>query len=184
MQQINLFEVALRYATKAHYGQTRKVNGLPMIQHPVNVSKTLKEAGFSEAVIIAGLLHDTIEDTSVTLEDIKRLFGEEIAKIVAGNTENKSRPWEERKQHTIDWIKIAPIEVKALIVADKLDNLTSIMEGYNVLGEELWKFFKKGKSHQKWYFSGVAANMNYKLNYNQIPNFFFQYDEKVREFFE
>lgn len=181
---MNLLDRARLFATKAHEGQVRKATNTPMISHPIRVAETLKEAGFSDEVIAAGYLHDTVEDTSVTQEDIFKEFGKEVSLIVQGNTENKDHSWEMRKQHTIDWVAKAPLEIKALIVADKLDNLQSLIKDYETLGEELWTNFKRGKEQQAWYFKGVATNMYKGLNLEKAPLFFALYEQKVEEFFE
>ncbi len=76
---------AIEVAKKAHEGQFRKT-GEPYIVHPLAVKKILEEWGMDEDTIIAGILHDTIEDTSLTLEDIKKEFGESVAFLVDGVT--------------------------------------------------------------------------------------------------
>ena len=179
-----MLEKALQYATKAHEGQYRKTKNVPMISHPIRVAAILKEAGFTDDVVAAGYLHDTVEDTPVTIQDIKNEFGEEVARIVAGNTEDKSKSWEERKQHTIDWVKVAPIEIKALIIADKWDNLQSMVEDYATMGDTLWDSFKRGKEKQQWYFSQVAENAIAGLKQEEIPSFFHSYRELVAAFFK
>ena len=77
----------------------------------------------------------------------------------------------------------APLEIKALIVADKLDNLTCLIEDYESFGEELWSHFKRGYDKQKWYFASVAENCTVGLNEEEIPAFFKEYQEKVKAFF-
>ena len=76
---------AVAMATKAHEGQSRKT-GEPYIVHPLAVKKILEEWGMDEDTIIAGILHDTIEDTDITLNDIKKEFGESVAFLVDGVT--------------------------------------------------------------------------------------------------
>lgn len=179
---------ALAYGEEKHEGQTRKTDGTPMFYHPIRVADTLKDAGFDEEVVMAGYLHDTIEDTDATLEEIESLFGKRVSEIVAGNTENKDHSWEERKQHTIDWIAEAPIEVRALIVADKLDNLRSMMEAYQQEGESLFAHFKRGKEEQLWYFKGIADNMRkpadnlFNENHSDFPLYFDTYESLVADF--
>ena len=173
---------ALAYGKEKHEGQTRKTDGTPMFNHPIRVAGILKDAGFDEEVVMAGYLHDTVEDTDATLEEIEGLFGKRVAEIVAGNTENKDHSWEERKQHTIDWIAEAPIEVRALIVADKLDNLRSKMEAYQQEGETLFTHFKRGKEEQLWYFKGVCQNMRKNTTEVELPAFFNEYEELVQTF--
>lgn len=178
-----MLQKALEFATEAHKGQFRKTKAVLMITHPIRVAEILQKAGFPCEVVAAGYLHDTVEDTSVTIGDIEREFGLEVARIVAGNTEDKSKTWEERKQHTIDWVKIAPLHIKALIVADKLDNLHSMYEDFLMMGDKLWKVFKRGKEKQKWYFTKIAENASFGLREEEIPSFFKTYEELVCTFF-
>lgn len=171
-----------RYAEIMHKGQTRKTDGTPMFTHPVRVSKELEAAGFDEDVIMAGLLHDTVEDTTATFEEIEQRFGKRVAELVAGNTENKAHGWEERKQHTIDSLPEATFEIRALIVADKLDNLKSMMKAYQEKGDSLFEHFKRGKAAQLWYFKGVAENMMKNSEHLEPPAFFLEYKRLVEEF--
>jgi (p)ppGpp synthase/HD superfamily hydrolase len=178
-----MLEKALDYATKAHEGQFRKTKKVPMITHPIRVAEILRLAGCADEVVAAGFLHDTVEDTPVSLEDISAEFGTEVARIVAGNTEDKTKTWEERKQHTIDWVKDAPVEIRALIVADKWDNLRSMAEDYAEMGESLWASFKRGRDQQKWYFSEIVKNAFIGLKEEEIPEFFYDYQKLVQSFF-
>lgn len=173
-------------ALKVHSGQYRKGDGSPMVTHVIRVAETLEKYGFPEDVVIAGYLHDSVEDTDLTFEDIEKAFGANVRRIVAGNTEDKEKSWTERKQHTIDWIKVAPLEIRALIVADKLDNLRSMMYDYSIQGEELWKVFKKGRTEQSWYFTSVAEGMYTPaddISVSEFPLYFKEYEELVNSFF-
>ena len=87
-EHLDLIEDAFHYAKRMHEGQMRKT-GDPYIVHPLDVAKTLAEYQTDPTTIIAGLLHDTIEDTDATYEDIKDLFGEEVALITEGVTKLK-----------------------------------------------------------------------------------------------
>lgn len=178
-----MLEKALEFATKAHRNQKRKVFGEPYIVHPIAVSKILKEAGFREEVVISALLHDVVEDTNVTIEEIKANFGEEVTRLVASHTENKKWSWRQRKVHTIETVKNSSLEVKALIAADKLDNLQSVVAGYNIHGENIWSFFSTGFEENAWYYLGVADNLLYGLSQEEIPPFFYRYIEETRAFF-
>ena len=82
-------ERAIEVAKKAHEGQSRKT-GEPYIVHPLAVKKILEEWGMDEDTVIAGILHDTVEDTDLTLEDIKKDFGESVAFLVDGVTKLSS----------------------------------------------------------------------------------------------
>lgn len=132
---------AIKFAVDAHNGQFRKGTNIPYITHLINVMQLLYESNCSEEVIIAGILHDTIEDTSVTIDDIKNLFGDKIASIVGGVSEikfngNEKIPWKNRKQHTIDYLKKeASVEELLVACADKIDNICSIKKDYEQIGD-------------------------------------------------
>ncbi len=177
-------ERAEALAKKVHEGQIRKLSGEPYVVHPISVAHTLKEAGLSDDVVIAGYLHDAVEDTELEFDDIVRDFGVRVAEIVRGNTEDKSKTWIERKQHTVDYIKDAPFEVKALIVADKLDNLRSVMESFDADGDAIWEKFKGDKAKQTWYYRSVAQNAFVGLDDVEVPAFFYTYKKMVEDFFE
>jgi len=149
---------AIEFAVKAHRGQFRKGSHVPYIVHPIGVSKLLIEAGCDEDVVIAGLLHDTLEDTPVTVQEIKLHFGEKIATIVESISEpDKTDTWEHRKTHTIEFLKTTA-HVDSLLVecADKLDNIRAIRQDFARFGDNLWCRFKRGKDKQQWYYRALA----------------------------
>lgn len=148
---------AIEFAAKAHTGQFRKSTNLPYILHPLGVGRILIEYDFSEEVVIAGILHDTIEDTSVTLKDILNVFGRNVKRIVEGASEpNRSDSWVNRKQHTIDYLKTAPGDVLLVACADKLDNIRAIKKDINKIGDVLWDRFNAKKDKQEWYYKSLT----------------------------
>ena len=152
----DMLHEALYFAARAHDGQRRKGTDIPYIVHPYEVAQILMAEGAEEEVIIAGLLHDTVEDTSVTLEDIRQAFGEQVALMVLACSENKEESWEERKQHTIRYVKMhCPYEVMLIVCADKLSNLRSIRDDLEQIGESLWERFHRGRSEQRWYYESL-----------------------------
>lgn len=180
----NIVLNAYFFAEKAHRGMTRKSNtSIPYILHPAEVAKILYDAEFSEEVVAAGFLHDVVEDTPFTIADIENLFGKNIAKLVSANTEDKTKSWEDRKQHTIETIQTQTLEEKSLIIADKLSNLTSFIEEWNKKGESVWNSFKRGREKQAWYFTGVLQGGFKNVPKDQIPLFFYEFEEKVHSFF-
>lgn len=119
---------------------------MPYIAHPVSVGFTLQSAGFDESTVIAGILHDTIEDTGTTAGEIEEKFGREVRLLVESVSENKSLPWEERKSAYLKVVLDAKDErTKAISTADKIQNVHSIL-GYIKAGrEDFWTAFSKGK---------------------------------------
>lgn len=181
--EIGLITKAKAFATKAHEGQVRKSSGYSYISHPMRVAKILANAGFSPTVIAAGFSHDIAEDTTITIEEIRQALGDEVAKLVAFNTEDKEKSWEERKQHTIDHLENATIEEKALVVADKYANLLELVQQHGQKGDAVWAVFKRGKKDQHWYFSNVAKSGMKNVEPDKVPAFFVQYAQLVEDFF-
>jgi (p)ppGpp synthase/HD superfamily hydrolase len=136
--QVDIVNRAIEFAAKAHRHQVRKGTDTPYITHPYAIGLMLTRAGFDPEVVAAGLLHDTVEDTDVTPEDILEEFGERVASIVEGASEpNRGARWEERKEHTIEYLRTAPYEVRAVACADKLHNLTTIADDYILKGRRV-----------------------------------------------
>ena len=99
---------AIDVAMRAHQNQFRKGTAIPYVTHPLAVGIILAKAGCADEVIVAGILHDTVEDTPMTLDNLRDLFGEKVADIVKGASEpDKSLPWEDRKRHTLNFLKTA-----------------------------------------------------------------------------
>ncbi|WP_164214544.1 HD domain-containing protein [Virgibacillus sp. YIM 98842] len=172
------------FAEKAHDGQYRKTSRMPYITHPIRVAERLEKAGCAREVVSAGYLHDVVEDTQYEIEDIHRLFGSQVAELVAAHTEDKSKSWQERKQHTIDTVKHAEKEVKYLIIADKLDNLLSLEKEIKIQGEDVWNHFNAGFEKQKWFHQAIAENMYAGLAQKDIPLYFPEFQEVVKRVFK
>ena len=151
----NQIEEAIEVAAEAHQGQYRKGTRTPYITHPYAVGLILMEAGCSEAVIVAGILHDTVEDTDLTLGFIQEHFGEYVAGIVDGCSENKTLRWRARKTERIEALRRASPEVCTVTCADKLHNLRTIISEYDVIGDAVWERFHGGVEDQAWYYRSV-----------------------------
>ena len=154
---MSIIEEAINFAAKAHDGQNRKSTDIPYISHPFAVGMILQQSKCSDEVIAAGILHDTLEDTSVTSEELSKHFGDKVTKLVKLHPQpDKSLPWKERKQHTINALKSAFIEEIQVITADKLHNLKSIRADIELQGEVVWDRFNRGKRDQHWYYSNIV----------------------------
>ncbi|MEX1029985.1 MAG: HD domain-containing protein [Paenibacillaceae bacterium] len=159
---MRMIEKAIKVAAIAHKNQKRKGTEIPYITHPYAVGMILAQAGCNEEVIVAGILHDTIEDTEIDIHYIAREFGSNVALIVEGCSEpNKELTWEERKKHTILYLKTAHDEVKMVASADKLHNLRCMNEDYRQLGEDLWSRFQCGRIDQEWYYRNLLKSLSF-----------------------
>ncbi len=175
---------AIEYAARAHREHYRKGTNIPYIIHPISVAKILIEYDCSEEIIIAGLLHDTVEDTAVTLDAIRRSFGEKVAGLVEAASEpDKSDNWENRKRHTIEYLNAAPMDVLLLSCADKLDNIRSIKEDYERFGESVWKRFRRAKDAQEWYYGELADLLMSRAEGEPGATMFRQFYYEVQQVF-
>ena len=175
---------AKTFAEHAHKGQRRKNANIPYITHPIRVAERLESIHASDELICAAYLHDVVEDTPFEIEDIEQQFGPRVAHLVAAHTEDKSKSWQERKQHTIDIMKDAEKEVKYLIVADRLDNLLDLEKDLQQLGEQAWDIFNAPYEKQKWYNESIAKNMYVGLAEQDIPPFFEDFEQVIQRVFD
>ncbi len=121
---------AADYAARQHVAQRRKgERGEPYVNHLTEVAALLAEAtdGSDVVLLMGGLLHDTLEDTDATYEDLVERFGPEVAKLVAEVTDDKSLPKEERKRLQIEKTPAKSRRAKLLKLADKTSNLRSLV---------------------------------------------------------
>ncbi|MCA1012492.1 HD domain-containing protein [Halobacillus halophilus] len=179
-----MIEKASRFAAEAHRGQKRKNSNTDYFVHPERVADSLLKAGFRQEIVCAGYLHDVVEDTSYTLQDIEKEFGLDVKALVEAHTEDKSKSWQERKSHTIQSVREGSLELKALIVADKLDNLQSLITDLEVNGDKVWSNFNADYRHQKWYYQSVAEVMEVGLKEKDVPAFFNTYRKLVKQTFD
>jgi len=155
-------EEAICLASKAHAGQFRRASGVPCFAHVAAVAWILERAGFPEDVVIAGLLHDLVEDTESTLDDIRSSFGPFVAELVGHCSEVKTdergheRPWSDRKRDHLAAITDAPVEARAVVLADKLHNLVSIRSDL-AAGRPIWTLFHADRDSVLWYYDAMIA---------------------------
>ncbi len=156
---IELVDRAIAFALRAHDGQQRKTgSGMPFVAHPLAVGMMLQAMGCPETVVAAGLLHDTVEDTDVTLDELRHAFGDEVARLVGYCTEPRGR-WETRKQYLIESLREAPLEAKLVAAADKVHNLHHLEHSLDAIGPEVWERFSRGPAEQAWYYRTVARSI-------------------------
>jgi (p)ppGpp synthase/HD superfamily hydrolase len=148
---MELYEQALNIAVKAHKEQTRKHDGSPYISHPIIVGRILEKAGFSEIVVAAGLVHDVLEDTSVTEDELQQILGAEVVRIVAAVSEEKSLVWEDRKKQYIQRVISSNESVWAVSVADKIHNASCLIAFHKQVGPAAWQVFNRGKEQKVWF---------------------------------
>lgn len=159
----NVLDRAIVFATEAHEGQFRKGTKIPYILHPLEAASIVGTMTTDNEVIAGAVLHDVVEDTDTTIDDVQELFGDRIAYLVYSESENKREnlsaqsTWKVRKQETLDHLKTAPVDVKMITLGDKLSNMRAIHRDYNTIGDELWqRFNQKNKNEHYWYYQSIA----------------------------
>jgi len=187
MEQINqedLVERAIETAVKAHEKQKRKGTRIAYITHPFSVGITLAKAGCSEEILAAGILHDTIEDARIKPSRIREEFGKKVASIVEKCTEpDKRRSWRKRKQHTLNSLKKAGLDVKFVVCADKLHNMETIVRDYRKVGDRVWKRFRRGREDQQWYYTSLVESLRMTKGNPSYEKLYKEFKRKVREIF-
>lgn len=153
-----LVEQAMRVAARYHREHTRKASDVPYIAHPASVAMILLKAGFEdEEILAAALLHDVVEDTDYSMEDLGREFPPKVVEYVAALTERKSesdgskRSWDDRKNEHLAHVKSAPLAARAIVLADKLHNMSSMLFDLEA-GDELWSRFNAPREKVLWYY--------------------------------
>ncbi len=156
-------EKAIIYAAEAHRGTCRKGSGLPYIVHPMEVMMLCSEMTDDSEVVAAAALHDVVEDTDRTLDDVEKAFGARIATLVGFESENKREDqpkeatWKIRKQENLERERTAPVEARMIMLADKVSNMRATAADFSKRGEAIWeKFNMKDPVEQEWYYRSVA----------------------------
>ncbi|MDO4797653.1 MAG: HD domain-containing protein [Coriobacteriales bacterium] len=168
---MNMLEEAIVYATIMHQGKVRKFGGRPFILHPMEVAQILSTMTDDMEVIAAGILHDVVEDTDGTLDEIEKRFGERVAQLVHSESEDeypgedRSATWQRRKEGSLlNLRKSRDVGVKMLWLADKLANLRSLSQIYSEQGDAMWRELHGNPERQLWYYKSVAEALELSLN--------------------
>ncbi len=151
MIHTNRIRKALQFAARKHHNQFRKeTEQLPYITHPFSVALLLADAGADEDTIIAGLLHDTIEDTETNVQEIMDSFGERVSILVLAVSEPKTtsdgtiHDWKGRKSAYLGQLREAEDAAVLISMADKIDNIESELENSSLEKNEIY-------SPKHWY---------------------------------
>ena len=150
---------ALEFAVEAHgsVGHLRKGTRFPYLIHPIRVGWILERHGYDDELVAAGLLHDTLEDTRATSEEIAERFGDRVAGYVEAATADKSLGWRPTREATVAKIAKLDLDVLPLLAADKVDNVRSIRDTLAERGEEeTWRLFNSDRSDNEWYYQSLS----------------------------
>lgn len=171
-----LLSRATALAMRAHEGQMRKEAPVPYLVHPVEVAIILARHGFSDAVLAAALVHDVVEDTPMTLQEVQDQLGNEVAELVVPVTHDDTLPWEEKKKAYIESVRAASEEVKAISVADKIANARSLLAAYEEQGAAVWKCFNRGREKKMWFENAMLTMLQESWRHPLVD----EYAELVR----
>lgn len=158
----SLFDKAAQFAIEAHRGDERRGKGFPYIIHPMEAAAIVATVTNDPEMLAAAILHDTVEDTDVTIEQIEELFGPRVARLVHVETANKEASWRARREVQIERFRQADRDSQIVILGDKLSNLRAIALDYRSLGDALWSRFHapEGKKDIEWYYRTIATALN------------------------
>ena len=161
-----LLDRAIIFAVRAHAGTERRGKGFPYIVHPLEAVEIVATITPDQELLAAAALHDTVEDTAVTEEDIRKEFGPRIADLVAAESDvfpegqSEEQSWHARKQAAIHRLAQSSHDAKIVAIGDKLSNMRAIARDYAVQGDALWNLFHvKDKASHAWHYRGLLESL-------------------------
>ncbi len=162
----DLLDRAIIFAVKAHHDTERRGKGFPYIVHPMEAVEIVATITSDQELLAAAALHDTIEDTDVTVEELREAFGERVAALVHAESDrftegvSEEDSWHDRKQAAIDRLAAASHDAKIVAMGDKLSNMRAIWRDYQTKGDALWSIFHvKDKASHEWHYRGLAVSL-------------------------
>ena len=167
-----LLDRAIVFAVQAHHNTERRGKGFPYIVHPMEAVEIVATMTTDQELLAAAALHDTVEDTDVTVEQLREAFGERVAELVHAESDqldgqvftgaaNEAETWHQRKQAAIDRLAAASHDAKIVAMGDKLSNMRAIWRDYQMKGDELWQIFHvKDKASHEWHYRGLAKSLS------------------------
>ena len=176
---MDIFDEALCFAVQKHSGQTRKLHDTPYILHPMEVAEIVGTMTDDREVLAAAVLHDTVEDTDATLEELREKFGKRVSLLVMTETEDKraDRPpaetWVLRKEETLAILENTKDPgVQMMWLGDKLSNIRSFAREYRKVGDALWEnFHQKDPAKQAWYYCKIIQYLAPLAQYDAYREF-------------
>lgn len=162
-----LLDRAIVFAVRAHAGTERRGKGFPYIIHPMEAASIVATITPDQELLAAAVLHDVVEDTDITSDDLRREFGDRIADLVAAESDDpmahlsEEDSWHIRKQAAIDRLAAAPRDAKIVAIGDKLSNMRAIARDYEARGDALWNLFHiKDRREHEWHYRGLATSLS------------------------
>ena len=162
----SLLDRAIIFAVKAHAGTERRGKGFPYIVHPLEAVEIVATITPDQELLAAAALHDVVEDTDVSVDEIRAEFGDRIAALVAAESDtfeegvSEEDSWHSRKRAAIERLASASHDAKIVALGDKLSNMRAIARDWAVQGDSFWNIFhaKDPKDHE-WHYRGLAESL-------------------------
>ena len=158
-----LLDRAIIFAVHAHAGTERRGKGFPYIVQPMEAVSIVATMTADQELLAAAALHDTVEDTDVTVEQLAAAFGPRVAKLVEEESDafveglSEAESWHGRKQAAIDRLSRASREAKMVALGDKLSNMRAIARDYAEQGDSFWSLFHvSDRREHEWHYRGLA----------------------------
>ena len=171
---MELVSEAIAFAVKAHDGMRRKNGQSPYILHPIEAAVIVGTMTDDQEIIASAVLHDVVEDTDITINEVEKNFGKRVKELVECETEDKradmppAESWRIRKEESLEVLKNASdIAVLMVWIGDKLANMRAIYREWKVKGDSMWqRFNQKDVNEQAWYYTSIAKYTSRLSNYS------------------
>ena len=162
---MELVSEAISFAVKAHDGMRRKKSEAPYILHPMEAAVIVGAMTDDQNLIAAAVLHDVVEDTDVTIDEIEARFGKRVRELVESETEDKrdhlppEATWRIRKEESLEVLKNTDDEGVLMVwLGDKLANMRAIYRDFKAEGNAMWQRFNQTDvSEQAWYYCSIVT---------------------------
>jgi len=160
----SILDKAVIFAVKAHSGTERRGKGFPYIVHPMEAVEIVATMTADQELLAAAALHDIVEDTPFTVDDIRAEFGDRIADLVKAETDidvgeniSEAESWHTRKQAAIDRLSHTSKDAKTVALGDKLSNMRAIWRDWLDKGDSIWNIFHvNDPAEHEWHYRGLA----------------------------
>lgn len=169
---------AIQFAARKHHGQMRReTEPLPYITHLFSVALLVAEDGAHDDVVTAALLHDTLEDTDTSREEIIAAFNERVATLIEAVSEAKEKDgkkldWKERKEAYLANLETVPDDAVLIAIADKIDNIESKLEAFAKEGKALHERWGQPPGEYLWYHGEALRIAQMRLSDHRLTKRF------------
>lgn len=158
---------AIYFATEKHAGQLRKTSNLPYILHPLDTMQILSTMKADGNLLIAGVLHDTVSTSDVSIDEIELSFGEDVAELIAGYTTDPELSWIDARNKEIENCKNGSSRLKMLVLADMVSTLRILHRDSLEMAEQVWSRLDAPKEKQSWFYSEIQEFLSELQDYKE-----------------